>query len=537
MLIHITGGRVVDGTGAPAFAADVVVEDGRIVAITGSGRPVDGALVLDATGKVVAPGFVDAHTHSDYTIIGEPAGAGKLLQGVTTEVTGNCGFSPFPIVDEHRSLSLEHFAGVGVAVDDLGGCDPDWHHYDGYVEQVRAARPGINVAPLVGHGTLRIAVMGSQRRVATDDEIAAMCALLDAELAAGAIGLSTGLGHGPPATSDFRELVALGSTVAAHGGVFAFHSRGNPRHRGAKYLAGLLETAAVGRESGVQVQYSHAALNNPDHWGSAGEWTAALDAQRASGVDITFDVYPYDASGGSLVQFLPPDLHNAGHAALVATMADPSARAAAIEAVRPGWAGGGVRWIWDRVVVGGAPDPSLGGKSIAELAEASGLPPEEQYLEVCAEHWNLANAIMHYRTEEDMLTFLRHPAAMVGSDGSVMDPIDRPGSLPHPRSFGYAPRILGRYVRDQQAISLEDAVRKLSGAVAERFGLAGRGTIAVGQVADLAVFDPDTIIDTATYEAPFSTPIGMTHVLVAGEVAVRDGEPTGVRAGDVLTIG
>ena len=530
--IVLRNGTIVDGTGAPARTGDVVVEEGRISSIHEAGTAPAGDRDLDVTGLVVAPGFIDAHTHSDYTIIGEPAGAGKLLQGVTTEVPGNCGFSAFPIVPEHRAAQLDHFAGVGVAHDDLGGCDPDWETFEGYADAVDAARPGINVASLVGHGTLRIAVLGNERRRATASETVRMQALLDAALAAGAVGLSTGLGHGPPATSDIDELVALGSTVAAHGGTFSFHSR--PKIDDG--LSGLDEVVEVGRRSGVRVQHSHAAINNPEGWGTAGEWLAKVDAYRAAGVDVTFDVYPYDASGGSLAQFLPARILDGGREALAAEVADPDALAAAIEEVRPGW-GQGVRWLWDRVVIAAAPDPALGGRSVAELAAEAGIEPEEQMLRICAEHWNLAKVIMHYRTEEDMLAFLSHPAAMVGSDGSVMDPVERPGSLPHPRSFGYAPRILGKYVREQGALTLEDAVYKLSGAVADRFGLEGRGRIAEGAVADIVVFDPATVADRATYQEPHLLPDGIEHVLVAGRLAVRDGTVTGERAGRVLRSG
>ena len=532
--VVLRNGTIVDGTGAPATTGDVVVAGGKITAIHDAGTAPAGTIDLDVTGLVVAPGFIDAHTHSDYTVIGEPAGAGRLLQGVTTEVPGNCGFSAFPLVREHRASQLDHFAGVGVAHDDLGGCDPDWETFEGYADAVDAAKPGINVAALAGHGTIRIAVMGDERRLATADEIARMQALLDAAMAAGAVGLSTGLGHGPPATSSTDELVALGSTVAAHGGTFSFHSR-SKRDDG---LYGIDEVVEVGRRSGVRVQHSHAAINNPDEWGTAHEWLAKVDAHRNAGVDVTFDVYPYDASGGSLAQFLPARLLNGGQEALAAEVADPAALASAVAEVRPGWGGGGgVRWLWDRVVIAAAPDPALGGRSVADLAAAAGIEPAEQMLLICAAHWNLAKVIMHYRSEDDMLAFLRHPAAMVGSDGSLMDPVERPGSLPHPRSFGYAPRILGLYVREQGALTLEDAVYKLSGAVADRFGLEGRGRIAEGAVADIAVFDPARVIDRATFEHPFRVPVGIEHVLVAGRLAVRDGVVTGERAGRVLRYG
>jgi N-acyl-D-amino-acid deacylase len=527
------GGTVVDGTGSPARPGDVVVADGVVKEVRPRGAGPVEEVEIDAGGLVVAPGFIDAHTHSDYTIIGEPAGAGKLLQGVTTEVTGNCGFSAFPLVADHRALQLEHFAGVGVAHDDLGGCDPDWETFEGYAACVDGAVPGINVAALAGHGTLRIAVLGNERRVATDEEIRRMQALLGAALTGGAVGLSTGLGHGPPATSDLRELVALGATVAAHDGTFAFHARS----ASPEGLSGLDEVVEVGRRSGVRVHYSHAAINDPARWGGAGDWLSRVDRHRADGVDVTFDVYPYDASGGSLAQFLPARILDGGREALSLEVADPESLAAVVGEIAPGWGGGGVRWMWDRVVIAAAPDPSLGGRSVAELAAADGIRPEEAMARICARHWNLAKVIMHYRTEADMSAFLGHDAAMVGSDGSVMDPVERPGSLPHPRSFGYAPKVLGRYVRELGVLELEDAVRKLSGAVADRFRLHRRGRVAPGAIADLVVFDPVRIADRATYDRPHLTPVGVEYVTVAGALAVRDGVATGVRAGRVLRSG
>ena len=515
---------VVDGTGTPPFLADVAVSGDRITVI-GNLDGVSAARVIDVAGRVLCPGFIDVHTHSDVSLVLDPAGASKVLQGVTTEVTGNCGFSAFPLAPERLDLHADHLARIGDDPTDL-----TWHDLDGYAARLEANPPALNVAPLVGHGTLRVAVMGVEPRRPTPDELDEMRALLVRSLRQGAFGMSTGLTHIPSGYGDTDEVRELVRVVAGHDALYSTHSRATS---GPGFPA-VEEAIATCFDVGARLQFSHAAINEPSKWGRARDVVGLFEQAHEDGLDVWFDVYPYDASASSLTQYLPPWVQAGGTGGMRELLSDPATRRRAERELAAGWMNG-IPWFWDRVVISrsGPGREEYVGLSLEEAAARDGVTPAAFTLDLCLEHGNSVQVVLFYRTEQDMTTFLAHPLSVVGSDGSAV-PMDQKGLKPHPRAFGTFPRVLGRYVRDQEVLTLPGAVRKMTGAVAARLQLPERGVVRDGAVADLVVFDPETVRDGATFTHPAQPPVGIDYVVVNGIVVVDQGRQTTARPGRVL---
>ncbi len=516
---------MIDGTGAAARAADVLVRDGRIEDILAPGTGPTTATVLDATGMVVSPGFIDIHTHSDVILVRDPRGQSKVRQGVTTEVTGNCSFSAFPIDPARGALHADHLARIGD-----GPLLPDWVDLDGYAAALDATGMALNVAPLLGHGTLRVAVMGVADRPPDAEELGRMRRLAAVAMDQGAFGMSTGLTHVPSAYAAADEIEAIVDVVARAGRLYATHARAVSGN----WTGALEEAVDVGRQTGVRLQFSHIAINEPQRWGQADVLLKVIEHASDAGIDIAFDVYPYDASCSSLTQYLPGWLQEGGSAAMQARLSDTATRARAVADMEHGfW--GGMPWMWDRIVVSrsgpGAED--MPGSSIAELADRLGQDPRDVVLDLCARYGNAPEVILFYRTEADMLTFLGHELAVLGSDGNAL-PFDQGAAQPHPRHFGTFPRVLGRYVRDVPRLRLEEAVARMTGRPAARLGMTDRGVLRIGAVADITIFDAGSVADRATFLDPCQPPIGIRDVLVAGIASVRDGVQTDARPGRVL---
>lgn len=523
----VTGGLVIDGTGRPAAAADVALGSGRILWV-GEGDVPRGTPIIDARDRLVVPGFVDIHTHSDVSLLHDGRAESKILQGVTTEVTGNCSFSPFPIDPARQDLHRDHLARIG---DDP--ITPTWTDLDGYAVELERRGTAINVAPLLGHGTVRVAVLGVEDRPPTADELARMRALAEAAFRDGAFGFSTGLTHVPSAYGGADEIHALATVARRMGRVYTTHARATA---GGAFSA-IEEAIEVGRRTGVRVEFSHLAINEPHLWGHASEVLALFDAARDEGIDIAFDVYPYDASSSSLTQYLPPWVQEGGTEAMRARLLDPETRSRALVDLAAGWFGG-IPWHWDRIVLSrtGPGGESLIGRSIESIATDQRRPPAEVMLETCETYGNEAECVLFYRTEEDMLAFLAHPLGVVGSDGSAI-PLDQGDDRPHPRHFGSFPRVFGRYVRERAVLTLEEAVAKTSALPASRIGLHDRGRLVAGAVADITVLDPATVLDRATFTDPCRSPVGVETVIVGGVPVVLDGLVTGSRPGRVLRAG
>ncbi|HEX2036481.1 MAG TPA: D-aminoacylase [Chloroflexota bacterium] len=519
--VVLVGGQVVDGSGAPAYRADVGVSGTRIAAIGDLGAA-ESPTRLDASGCIVSPGFIDPHTHSDLALLINPEAHSKIRQGVTTEVIGNCGSSPAPLGGPRdaeirsRSNALPWQA------------DWQWQTYGQYLDRLRAARPAVNVVPLVGHVTLRSAAMGYDYRPPSAEELARMRALLTEALEAGAFGMSSGLMSPPSSYADTEELVALAETLHRHQAFYFSHIRGE----GSSLFRATAEAIEVGERAGVPVQIAHHKAAFRPNWGRMPFVTKLSEWAVDRGVDVRFDVYPYTAGSAGLTQLLPDWAHEGGRQAMLRRLGDPATRARLREEVLASGR------EWDRIYITTVPSEvnrPLEGKTLAEIGAARGVAPVEAMFDLLLEEEGRAGMLHFIMDEDDVAHVVRHPLSMIGSDGSSLRPDGPLGrGKPHPRSYGCFPRVLAHYVRERKLLSLEEAVRKMTGATAARLRLAHKGLIRWGMDADLVVFDPATVRDAATYAEPHRYAEGIRHVLVNGAITVRDAEHTGTRAGRVL---
>jgi N-acyl-D-amino-acid deacylase len=525
----ITNGLVVDGSGKPAYAADIAISGERIVSV-GDLAHVEAIRTIDAAGLVVSPGFIDIHTHSDLSLLVEPEGMSKVRQGVTTEVSGNCGYSPFPVgregADELR-ISMSGLYGEEV--------DWTWTDLDGYRDFAAQQGLGMNIAPLLGHSAVRGAIVGFEDHVATTDEVRAMQRLVAEAMEQGAYGFSTGLTLPPSAYGDTAEVVALAEAMAAFPDRFyTSHIRAWAGY----HIKGVAEAIEIGRRAHVPVQVSHMAVNDPPYWGQADSVIAVCEDAVADGFDVTFDVYPYAASSSGFSQCIPTWAQSGGTKALLQRLRDPETRKQIRSDMLEQGLFRGWPWLWDRLQVSSAYTPQVSafeGMTSEQAGEQMDLEPIDAALTLMERDEAKLRIIFYYRTEEDMKSFLRHPMGMMGSDGLA---IQASGSLgagrPHPRSYGAHSRVLGLYVRDTAVLTIEEAVYKMSGQVAARLGMSDRGLIADGMVADIAVFDPATVADQASFEDPHQYALGVPYVVVNGELVVANGEHTGALPGRVL---
>ncbi|MBE3034109.1 MAG: D-aminoacylase [Actinobacteria bacterium] len=538
----IANGRIVDGCGNPWYYGDVAVRGDRIAAIGAAGA-LRGRAVVDAGGRYVAPGFVDPHTHSDISILQHPRADSVVRQGVTTHVTGNCGMSPAPLSAAHRDEALHNWAHYW----DISGVAWDWTSFRQYLKALELAGGAINIAPLVGHGALRLAVMGLADRPATAKELARMERLLDAALRAGAHGLSTGLVYPPGCYAGTDELVRLCRVVGRYQAMYTTHIRGERE----TILEAVAEALAIGRECGVAVEVSH----NAPKWGAredAGANLALIEEARRDGLDVTTDNDVHTDLAPRLSRALPQPVLDLGHEALMALLGDPrerdDLRRAIADDVLPGAGYTGLvrHGRFERIVILHAGrHPELRGRSVADIAADRGSAPLDTYLDLIVEEDDQIVGIFDYVDERDIRALLRSPLAMVSSDGLVMPPVetlDDP-ALYWPCSYGEYPGVLERYVRDEPVLRLEEAIRKMTSFPAQRFGLLDRGVLRPGLRADVVVFDLDKVRDRATNLYPHAYPFeniphrhpeGLDWVLVNGEPVIAEGEHTGALPGRVL---
>ncbi|WP_329013285.1 N-acyl-D-amino-acid deacylase family protein [Streptomyces sp. NBC_00690] len=530
----LRGGTVVDGTGAPATRADVAVLGGRMKVLS-PGAGTSATEEVDVSGQVVAPGFIDVHTHSDALAAPHAADDGEgaierlrlapLLQGVTTEISGNCGISLFPSLPELLPELAEH-----VRVSFGLGTVPPAVDFDAFAAGQDPALRHTHIASLVGHGTLRAGVMGFDARPPTAHELDTMCALLDRALEQGAAGLSTGLIYPPGTYAGTEEIIALAKVAARHGKPYVTHLRDEM----SQVESALEEALEIAVRSGASLQVSHHKTAGRHGWGATLRTLPRLDRARAAGVDVLCDVYPYTAGSTVLHAMLPPWTSEGGVGVMLERLRRPEER----DRIRwdivhgvPGWENTVGNGGWDLIAVAAAASrPGVEGRRIADLAAEAGIDAIEYVCELLLAERGEVTIISHSMHEDDVRRVLASPLSMIGSDG-----VPKPGR-PHPRWAGSFARVLGHYGRDQGLLSLETAVHKMTGLPAQRFGLTGRGVVRDGALADLVVFDPDTVQDGATFEQPLLAPRGVSTVVVAGRTAVRDGRPTGTRAGEVVRV-
>ena len=492
----IRNARVVDGTGAPAREADVAVTGGRIAAI-GPLPAATARAIIDANGLILSPGFIDVHTHAD-EVAQHPLAEHFVRMGVTTVIAGNCGGSADDIAAAFRSI-----------------------------EQTRVS---LNYATLVGHNTVRRAVMGTERRAPTAEELIRMQGLIDQAMRDGAVGFSTGLQYVPGTYADQAEIIALAKAAAKSGGVYASHMR----NEGTELENAVKETIEIGEAAGMAVEISHLKVDAPSRWGASAKALAMIDAARARGVRVAADVYLYDAASSNLGIRFPSWVLEGGQPKINERLDDEATWRQIKEEMKKLIRERGLENYSFARIASYRSDPSLNGLSIPDAArKVLGRDDVETQLEMMRRMLRAGGASMVYQfmAEDDIGRILRHPQVSIASDSglNVMGE-----GVPHPRGYGNAARALARYVRERKVISLEEAVRKLTSLPADHFGFADRGRIAVGKAADLVIFDAARVADRASYENPHQYPDGIVAVFVNGVAVVQKGAHTQARPGQVL---
>ncbi|CVK20307.1 N-acyl-D-amino-acid deacylase family protein [Sporomusa sphaeroides] len=525
MRILIKNGMVVDGTGAKAFAASVAIEGEKITAI-GQIPEQPGDKVIDAAGLVVAPGFIDTHSHSDLKVLVDPYVEPKIRQGVTTEVLGQDGISMAPLPKQYISPWRKNLAGLDGDSDDI-----DWTYETtaGYLALMERQGVGLNQSYLVPHGNIRMEAIGLGNCQPNAEEVKTMCAITRREMEAGAYGLSTGLIYMPCAYSETQEIIEMCKVVAEYDGVFVVHQRSEAD----TILTSMEEVIEVGRQSGVKIHFSHFKVCGKKNWQYIDQVIELLEQAQAEGIRVSFDQYPYVAGSTMLGVILPPWVHDGGTDKLLERLQDAELRQKMIYDMEHGIPG------WDNFVdfagldqifvtsVKTAANQDLVGKNLVEIGKIRGKDPYQATFDLLYQEENAVGMVDFYGKEEHVIRFLTRPEQNVCTDGLL-------AGKPHPRVFGSFPRVLGKYVREEQALPLEAAIHKMTAKPAEVFGFTGRGRLMADYYADIVVFNPETVNDQGTYIDPVQYPVGIEHVLINGKQVIENGQYHKVLAGKVL---
>lgn len=514
--IVIKNGKIIDGTGNPWYHGDVGINGDIIVEMD---RNLKGGKTIEAKGHIVAPGFIDIHSHSDMPILIDPMAQSKIRQGVTTEVIGQCGGSGAPMYESYREYRKTF--NRNMVPEDF---EFDWTTMSSYMERLERQGTAVNIAPVVGHGTVRANVLGYENREPTDSELEAMRGHVRDALEDGAWGMSTGLIYPPSVYGKQPEITELAKVVAEYDGVYFSHIRGE----GETLLEAITEACEIGLDSGTPVQIAHFKASGVKNWGKTKESLALVEKYRGMGVDVTFDQYPYIASSTGLTALLPHWAHEGGATKMLEALKDPVRLAKIKEDLR-------LNYSWDKILVTSAKNnPQYNGKNIQAIAEMMNLDPFDAYVKLLILENTQVPSVMFGMHEDDVRRVMQSPYGMVGSDGSAVSPTGIwENTVPHPRLYGTFPRVIGHYVREG-VIPLQEAVRKMTGAPAQKLGFKDRGLLREGYKADITVFNPDTVNDDATFTNPQQYPTGIPYVMVNGKLVVSGGEHTGVLPGRAL---
>jgi N-acyl-D-amino-acid deacylase len=520
--ILIKDGLIYDGGVLEPYFSDISISGGKIASI-GRLETYDADIVIDAKGLAVSPGFIDTHSHSDFTILADPRAEGKLSQGITTEVDGNCGMSAAPLFGKALEKRQDDLRELGIM--------ERWNTLGEYFRILEKKGAAINIAMLAGHGNIRGSVVGYEDRYASDRELSEMSELLRNALDQGAIGLSTGLIYPPGIYSTTEELVSLANELHGRDLIYTSHMRSE----GAMLVEAVGEVLRIGRGSGVKVHISHIKTAGQKNWHKADRVISLLDEARNAGVRITCDRYPYTASSTDLDSILPSWTFAGGNEEEIRRLLDPAEKARIIGEIREQTLSEG---YWEKVIISSVVSEKnrwMEGNTIAEISKALKMAEFDAVFKILIEERLRVGAIFLSMSDENLKKFLALPFCMIGSDSSArcFDGPTRSGK-PHPRGFGTFPRLLGTFVRDEKLFSLTLAIHKATMLAAVTFGLKDRGRIKKDMHADIVIFDPGKIRDMATFDNPFQKPEGIHHVLVNGTLAVRDGRLTGKLGGMAL---
>jgi N-acyl-D-amino-acid deacylase len=525
--ILIQNGTVFDGTGASPIRADVAVQKGRVVAI--EANLTDSAqITIDASEKYVAPGFIDVHTHSDFSLLVQPEADSKIRQGVTTEIVGNCGHSPAPAYGQQVEELQTELADLGIQV--------TWRSFGEYLEKLAQLEPTVNVIALVGHGGIRSSVMGVADRAPTSDELTEMKKLVQTAMEEGAWGMSTGLIYPPGVYAKADEIVALAKIVQQAGGLYTSHIRGE----GSTVLPAVAEAITIGQQADIAVQISHLKLSGYHNWDKLDDLLKLIDDAVASGLPVHCDQYPYAASETFLLAVLPEWTYEGGAKAATKRLTDPVVRHTLRDMSENDpiafWDYAGTKDWSGILLTSHPPHRAYIGKTVADVATQLGQDPFDTCLDLLIESECATLAVLFDQYEPNVQAIMQHPRVMIGSDGNSLcthGVLSRRST--HPRAYGTFPRVLGHYTRQQQLLDWPQALHKMTGLPAKAFRIPDRGLLRTDAWADIVVFDPNTVIDKATFTHPHQYAAGIEHVILNGQHVVKDGEPTGIMAGVVLS--
>mgnify|MGYP000070600594 CR=1 FL=1 len=528
--ILVKNGIIIDGTGAPYFKGDIGIRNGRIIRV-GCNLRGDAAKVIDASGLVVAPGFIDIHSHSDFTILAIPTADSLVMQGVTTAVVGNCGMSMAPVNPANLDLLKRYLGPFLVPGFDYGW---DWRTLGEFYKKVEERGTSVNLAPLVGQGTIRIAVKGFDPSKPTKEELDEMKELLRGAIRDGAWGLSAGLIYPPGSYTTTEELIELVKVLKEFPArlIFTVHIR----NEGDRLMESVEEVITIAERTGVPAEISHHKAVGKRNWGKVTATLREIERARRRGVEVNCDVYPYIAGSTTIMASLPGWVLEGGVEKALERLRDKEVRKRIREDIEKDKFEQGENWIklcgWDGIYIASCPSaPEYEGKSLKEIL-SKWEDPYEGFFEFLLRIRGNAAVILFYGDEEDMETILRNPVSCIGSDSWTTAP--QLGGKPHPRAYGTFPRVLGRYVREKKVLSLEEAIRKMTSLPAGKLGLQDRGLIREGFWADILIFDPNTVTDRATYQDPHQFPEGIHYVIVNGQIVVEKGKHTGKLPGKVL---
>ncbi len=520
----IQNGRIIDGTGAPAYTGSLLIRDGKIAAINPENIP-ETARVIDAKGRIVAPGFIDTHSHSSLMVNVEPMLSPKIYQGITTEILAQDGMGPAPVNEETIAPWKKAMSGLEGEWD----FDWNWKTVDEYLNQVDTLPLGPNLAYLAPHGNLRMVVMGLDNRKPTRDELEEMKEELQKAFDAGAYGMSTGMIYPPCVYADTSEFIELGKVIAKNNGVFVTHQRSEAD----AILESMDEIIEIGEKSGCRVHFSHFKCCGKNNWDKVPAILQKLDDAKAKGIHVSFDSYPYVAGSTMMSVILPPWAHDGGTEKLLERLNDEEQRAKMKEDIKngiPGWDNFIDFAGFDGIFIPFVKNPESEqyvGLSLQELGDKTGKEPLDAIFDLIRDEENIIGLVDFYGTEDHIKEFLQRPEQNVCTDGII-------GSKPHPRLYGAFTRVLAKYVRDEGVVSLEEAIRKMSGKPAEVLGMKDRGLLKEGYAADILLIDPQTVQDKGSYTDPNHLAEGIDYSMVNGTIIIEEGRQIDGRAGQVL---
>lgn len=520
----ISGGTIYDGLGNPGRELDIAIKGGKIISIAKNISTKNAGQVIKVSGLVVSPGFIDAHTHTDTELIANPKAESHIRQGITTEISGNCGSSPFPVADVIFEQTKKRFK-------EDHDVDLDWKDIHGFFRRLEGQGIALNYATLVGFGSIRGKVVGYDDQPATESQLAEMKRLVEENILAGAVGLSTGLEYTPDSYAKTDEIIQLCHSVSKHNAVYATHMR----NEGDYLLESIDEALIIAKETNVSLQISHLKSAFPGNWYKNKEALAKLEEAERNGIKVLADRYPYIAASTGLDIFFPNWAKQGTVEEFLARLKDPGLdkQLRSYSDLQEKKLGS-----WEKIVLSSIyteKNKKFEGKNIVEAAKQTGKNPYDFMRDLLIEEENSVEMVEFIMDEDNLKQIISHPLWIAGSDGVALAPYGILGKgKPHPRYYGTFPRILGKYVREDKVLSLPEAIKKMTSTTARKFGLLNRGQITEDYFADIVIFNPETVIDLATYENPHRYPAGIEYVIVNGEIVVREGEHMGLLPGKIL---